>query len=328
MTEESKDKFSKLQICSVIKPKGNITLQVIEIGNKKYILCLPYEGAIDIFEIKLYKYKFSIPSTIHSDKINRITELKNGLLVSTSSDTTISIIKMDYENNNYEVIQILIGHSSDVWMCLELSDGNIATCSNDKTIRVWFNDLENNKYDELSILDTAPDEVGEMLETKNKILVTCSIFDASYQVQLWSIEKYEKIGVVEDIATCGTRDLIQLTDDIVCVNGCRDMEGLQFISLSKMQKIKHLKEFNDNKIDSFYTARDGTIFIGCGEADYNDLNSKANFGNIKQYKFDENKVELIEMNKKEKCHGYPVLGYCELSNGDFISFSKEICIWK
>ena len=87
---------------------------------------------------------------------------------------------MDYENKNYEVVQILIGHSSDVWMCLELSDGNIATCSNDKTIRVWFNDLENNKYYELSILDISPDEVGEMLETKNKILASCSIFDASY----------------------------------------------------------------------------------------------------------------------------------------------------
>ena len=73
------------------------------------------------------------------------------------------------------------------------------------------------------------------------------------------------MGVVGDIATCGGRDLIQLTDDIVCVNGCRDEEGLQLISISKKAKVKHLKDFNSNKIDSFYV-KDGTLFIGCGEA--------------------------------------------------------------
>jgi WD40 repeat protein len=276
----------------------------------------------------LFKYEFFIPSNIHSDKINRITELKSGLLVTTSSDTTFNILKMDYKNKKYEVIQVLLGHTSSVWMCLELSDGNIATCSNDKTIRIWFNDTETNQYEPFKILSTDHDEVGEILETKNKILVTCSVFDACFQVQFWSVETYERIGIVEDIATCGGRDIIQLTDDILCVNGSRDEEGLQFISISQLQKVKHLKTFNDNNIDSFYKAKDGTVFIGFGYAERDTFDSPNNYGTIKQFRFDEKNIELIEICEKEKCHSFPVLGFYELSNGRFISFAKEIIVWK
>ena len=331
MSEKEKKEesfFSKLQICSVIKPKCDIILQVLEIA-KKYILLLPDKGDIEIYKIKLWKYHMALSSeTIHEEKITRVTELKSGLLVTTSSDQTAKILKMDYDKKAYEIIQILVGHTCDVWMCLELSDGNLATCSNDKTIRIWFNDPETKQYEEFKILSTDYDEVGEMLETKNKILVTCSVFDSAYQVQLWNILTYERIGVVEDIATCGCRDLIQLTDDIVCVNGCRDEEGLQFISLSKMEKVKHIKDFNDNKIDSFYIAKDGTLFIGFGEGSYEDINDPSNSGDIKQYKFNEKDLTLTEICEKHKAHNFYVLGCYQLSNGDFVSFSNDVKIWK
>ena len=144
MSEKEKEDesfFSKLKICSVIKPKGSIILQVLEIANK-YILILPNKGDIEIYEIKLYKFLMILPNSIHTDRINRVTELKSGLLVTTSSDQTSIILKLDYDKKDYEEIQILIGHTSDVWMCLELSDGNLATCSNDHTIRIWFNNPE------------------------------------------------------------------------------------------------------------------------------------------------------------------------------------------
>jgi WD40 repeat protein len=319
--------FSKLEICSVIKPKCSIILQVLEIANK-YILILPNKGDIEIYETKLYKFLMILPNSIHTDRINRVTELKSGLLVTTSSDQTSIILKLDYDKKDYEEIQILIGHTSDVWMCLELSDGNLATCSNDHTIRIWFNNPETKQYEKFKILNTDDDDVGEMLETKNKILVTCSVFDASYEVQLWDISKYERIGIVEDIATWGYKDLIQLTDDIVCVNGSRDEEGLQFISLSKMAKVNHIQDFNDNKIESFYTAKDGTIFIGYGEGSDEDINDPSYVGHIKQYKFNEKDITLTEIYEKRKAHNFYVLGFNQLSNGDFVSYANDVKIWK
>ena len=212
-------------------------------------------------------------------------------------------------------------------MALELSDGRMATCSNDKTIKIWSFNFVKNKYELYKILSTGYDEVAEMLETKEKILVTCSVFDAAFQIQFWSVEKYEQIAVVEDIATCGGNDLVQLTDDIICVNGSRDEEGLQFISISKKQKVKHLKNFNNNNVHGFF-AKNGNLFIGCGKANYNDFNDPKNYGTIKQYKFDEKKLELKEICVKEKCHSLPVVGFYQLSNGDFVSFSNEVIIWK
>ena len=76
-------------------------------------------------------------------------------------------------------------------MALELSDGRMATCSNDKTIKIWSFNSVKNKYELYKILSTGYDEVAEMLETKEKILVTCSVFDAAFQIQFWSVEKYE-----------------------------------------------------------------------------------------------------------------------------------------
>ena len=178
------------------------------------------------------------------------------------------------------------------------------------------------------ILDTGEDDVGDMLETKNKILVTCSVFDAAYEVHLWNISTYERIGIIEDIATCGYKDLIQITDDIVCVNGSRDEEGLQFISLSKMAKVNHIEDFNNNKIESLYTAKDGTIFIGYWEGSDENFNDPSNAGHIKQYKFNEKDIALTEIFEKNKAHNFYVLGFNQLSNGDFISFANDVKIWK
>ena len=318
--------FSSLKISTVIKPKNKPILQVLEIGNNKYLLFLPLSGDLEIYN-KLFVYQFSIPSNIHNDKISKVTELRNGLLITTSEDNNAKVLKVDYAEKKSEVIQTLEGHTSSVWMSLELSDGKVATCSNDKTKRIWNNDPATNQYNLFKILSTGYDEVAEMLETKNKILVTCSVFDAAFEVQLWNVETYEQIAVIENIATCGGRDLIQLTDDIICVNGSRDEEGLQFISISKRQKVKQLKDFNENKIDSFYF-KDGTLLIGTGDADFENMDAPENYGTIKQYKFDEEKLELTEICQKEKCHTFPVLGFYELSNGDFVTYSREISIWK
>lgn len=322
----SKQEFSSLKTASILRPKKSPILQFLGIGNNNYILLLPFEGDIEIYN-KFLVFQFSISKDIHYDKITRVAELKNGLLVTTSEDNKISVLKMDYINKKYEVMQTLEGHTSSVWMALELSDGRMATCSNDKTIRIWQNNPANNNFELYKILSTGYDEVGEMLETKKKILVTCSVFDAQFEVQLWNVENYERIAVVEEIATCGGRDLIQLTDDILCVNGSRDEEGLQFISISKRQKIKQIKNFNDNKIDSFFV-KDGTLLIGCGEANFENMDDPQNFGTIKQFKFDEEKVELIEISQKEKCHSFPVLGFYEMANGDFVSFSREVVFWQ
>ena len=180
-------------------------------------------------------------------------------------------------------------------------------------------------------MNTSPDEVCEMLETKKKVLVTCSVFDSAHQVQLWNVVTYEKIAVIEDISTCGGRDLCQLSDDIICVSGSGDGEGLQLISISKKAKIKQIKDFSDNKFDAIYV-KNGQLLIGTiemtedgNEDEENEENCR---GGIKLYSFDEKKLEFNEISSKEKCHNFPTLGFYELSNGTLLSMSKEVIVWK
>ena len=323
--EQSKNFFEKYQPMLTIK--SNVSIQLLELP-KNHLLSLSKDSELEIYELQFFQKKLKIPNTIHSDTINRVTLLKKGNLVTTSSDKLINILSINLIDYKYEIIQTLIGHTLDVWMCLELSDGNLATSSNDKTIRVWFYNNEEKIYEPLQILDTSPDEVGEMIETKNKILITCSVFDAYYQVQFWDIEKYEKIGVVEEIATCGCNDLIQINDDIICVNGSRDEAGLQFISISKMELLKRDKGFNNNLIDCFYLLKDGSFLVGYGNAsDFNDFNNEDNSGSIQSYKVSDDGLNF-ELISEKKCHNYPVICILELNSGDVVSGSTEIIYWK
>lgn len=100
MPKKKKPDFSSLQICTVLKPKKNPILQILEIGNNKYILLLPFEGDIEIYTKKL-EYQFSIPQTIHDEKISKVTELKNRFLITNSEDYTANILQMDYPNKKY-----------------------------------------------------------------------------------------------------------------------------------------------------------------------------------------------------------------------------------
>ena len=85
---------------------------------------------------------------------------------------------------------------------------------------------------------------------------------------------------------------------------------------------------NDNKIESFYTAKDGTIFSGDGEGSDENFNDPSNAGHIKQYKFNEKDITLTEICEKRKAHNFYVLGFNQLSNGNFVSFANDVKIWK
>ena len=59
--------------------------------------------------------------------------MKNGLLLSSSWDTTIKIWNLKTRS----CIASLQGHKNIVWDVIELQDGNIASCSSDNRIIVW-----------------------------------------------------------------------------------------------------------------------------------------------------------------------------------------------
>ncbi len=71
--------------------------------------------------------------TGHTDSINSLAVLPDGLLVSGSLDKTIRI----WSPKSGEAIKILTGHTN--WICslAVLLDGSLASGSFDRTIRIW-----------------------------------------------------------------------------------------------------------------------------------------------------------------------------------------------
>ena len=322
-TQNQKPIFSTYQKITIIKPPLKNTLQILPLP-KNYFLLLHSDSTITIYTPIFYKLLLTIPNTIHFNEINKVTLLKNGKIITSSSDKTLNLISIDYSIPKYNILQCLIGHSLDVWMCLELSDENLASSSNDKTIRIWYFNNEENLYEELLILDTNPDIIVDFIETKNKILICSSFFNINFHIQFWDIEKYEKIGIIDNIISSKIRNLIQFNDDIICVNGSGHLEGLQFISISNMEILKQDYFLNLN-ITSFIILKDGSFLIGEGKSDNND---NENYGNLRLFNFTIENLEFEEVCFKEKCHSYPILDIVQLDNGDIITASREVIIWR
>ena len=203
-------------------------------------------------------------------------------------------------------------------MCLELSDKNLASSSNDNTIIIWYFNKEEDLYEKLLILNTNPDIIVNFIETNNKILICSSFFNYNYHIQFWDIENYEKIGIIDNIIISRINNLIQFNNDIICVNGSENFEGLQFINISNMEIIK--KNFLNLNITSFYILKDGSFLIG-------DMENE-NYGNLRLYNINNDNLEFEEICFKEKCHSYPILDIVQLENGDVITASNEIIIWR
>ena len=69
----------------------------------------------------------------HDNTISSLRMMKNGLLLSSSWDSTIKIWNLKTKS----CIVSLEGHKNIVWDVIEMEDGNIASCSSDNSIIVW-----------------------------------------------------------------------------------------------------------------------------------------------------------------------------------------------
>lgn len=73
----------------------------------------------------------------HEDRVLTINVLKNGDLVSGSSDKTIKI----WDKDTGKLKKTLTGHTDYVKQILVLPNGNLVSASFDFTIKVWNPDL-------------------------------------------------------------------------------------------------------------------------------------------------------------------------------------------
>ena len=113
--------------------KKDCVTKIIELKKSQNIASSLINGQIHIWDIESKSVKFCLNA--HKSSIWCILELKNGMLCSGSSDTTIKI--WDIINQNEKFIYNLKGHKSTIFCLSEIKTNNLLSGSGDKTIRLW-----------------------------------------------------------------------------------------------------------------------------------------------------------------------------------------------
>jgi WD40 repeat protein len=81
--------------------------------------------------------KYEVVFEGHAKGVTSVIQLKDGRIVSCSSDETLRLWNLDGTNSTVE----FNGHTDDVNKVIQLMDGRIVSCSDDKTMRVWGFDM-------------------------------------------------------------------------------------------------------------------------------------------------------------------------------------------
>jgi len=95
----------------------------------------------------------------HTSYVNCLTILKDGRLVSGSSDKSIII----YNKETYKPDLTIKEHKDDVFCIITLSSGILASCSCDETIKLF--NIRDNKYNILQTLKYHTRSVRKIIET-------------------------------------------------------------------------------------------------------------------------------------------------------------------
>ena len=96
--QNQKPIFSSYQKTTIIKQPLIKTLQILPLP-KNYILLLNSNSTITIYTPIFYNLLLTIPNTIHFNQINKVTLLKNGKIITSSSDKTLNLISINYYQN-------------------------------------------------------------------------------------------------------------------------------------------------------------------------------------------------------------------------------------
>ena len=272
-----------------IFPSGNI----ISVSDDKSII--------------IYDNNFNILQRIenaHDDDIQYVDIKDENNFVTCSYDKSIKTwIKKE---NIFRInINIKEAHSGAINKVIYNSKGNLISCSSDNSIKIW--EKRNNTYLNIKILYHSS-FIQSILLLEDKNILISSGADGT---KFWDINNnYKQIMYFADIYTGWNNALERIDDDRIIVHD--STINLKIISISKKQIIEIIKF--DYQPWGFKSIKDkGIILVG----------GSSNTINI--YRNDNYKLIKIIQN----AHYNDILGFIELKNNLFASYSKDntIKIW-
>ena len=217
------------------------------------IACCSTDQTIKILNQKTLEIDLILEG--HKNWVNHVSLLDNGCLVSSSSDTTIKIWKIN--KDGYKLVKTLQGHKGAVLKTIQLSNNRIGSCSFDESLKIW---KSSEPYDEII---TIPGESSfdSLIELKNKKYIVSVSENNVIRFFNNSTYKCEKsIGGVE----CFWQNSLVETDDnrIIVGGGDGVISIINTVTFQLETKIKLSKDVCDIYSLLYFHSNGGDVLLG------------------------------------------------------------------
>jgi WD40 repeat protein len=171
-------------------------------------------GLIELFNLTTREYVKTLEG--HTAKVNGMTAMGDGLLVSASDDMTVQI----WDLSRGVPVCVLKGHTAPVYSVCSMGNAQLASCSFDETVRIW--DAERSVC--LRVLKGHKDAVLSVCTMRGAQWLVSASSDKT--VRTWDVASGECIHVLE-----GHTDLVFSVCDL------GDWERLASASFDKTVRI-------------------------------------------------------------------------------------------
>ena len=161
---------------------------------------------------------------IHSAQVNALIELKNKQIALGSSDGSISLAKVDYDNKTWKLeVNVEHAHDGKIKSLCELNKERFASCGEDKLIKIWDYSIANKLTSTHTLLGHNGSVYKIISLTKDRI-ASCSPFDHS--VKLWEGEHpFNLIQTFQQQNTAASIIQLRKRYEILCIN-CPTKNGV------------------------------------------------------------------------------------------------------
>lgn len=253
--------------------------------------------------INIYNNKTFKPDLTINEKTDYILQLSTGNLAFCSKKKTIIIFNI--ENNVYQILQILYGHTKNIFELIELNNEKLVSCSQDASLILYSKNNENYHF---QYQIKTPVRCESVIQTKDNEICYYLMGGVIY---FYNLIKKAIINKITKIKLAGKKFFNMMSKDLLAITGEKNFSIIDVNQYNIVRIIK-VPDFSGTAVTCMLNEN----IILTGDHD----------GKIKKWRIEDDNLKLIYT--KEKAHKDSVYVLIQLNDGHILSASlHEFKIW-
>ena len=300
MNVNNENYIQNLSNILTIKSHNNMITSIIKLNDGR-LASSSFDDFIKIYEKFTFIDEIKIKEDFH---ILFINQFSNNIFVSCIMNNTLKFYK--FENKNLINFQIYNSKNSIISKIKELKNNKLISVSDSYEIFIWEFNKNENYFIEFILKDE--DEIWDFLEIKFNIIVV-DICDQNI-INFWDLNNKKKFKTIDSIEIFGNYgNKFSLLNENILLYGSDSIYVIDIINY------KIINNFSTDFYSNSLLVLNNNIF------------SVHNNGNIYQWKFENNK--LIIVNEKIKAHQNKILNIIKYNENILITSDSQglIKIW-